>query len=114
MKVEFIEGNVTSSTGLNGIMEENDTKVEMGYLNIQYEFNSDGKRTMSKRAMKIVKQNKWYLHIPIFIHEFGHYIIDVIYPRLSFDGSLNAKHQLVEKYLDLAIFFNAFYIKEKR
>jgi hypothetical protein len=113
MKIEFIEGNVTSSTGLNGITQDGIAKVELGYLNIQYEFNWEGKRTMSKRAMKIVRQDKWYLHIPILIHELGHYIIDVVYPKLSFDGSLNAKHKLVEKYLDLAIFFGNFYIEEK-
>lgn len=105
MTLEYIKGNAHcqywNGQRLNGILE--DGLLLMGYLNIN--FDIDGKKVINKkRIMKIVKQNKWYLHIPIMIHEFGHYLIDLIFP-VKADSKMNPMHNLVEVLLNLNVLF---------
>lgn len=105
MKIKFIEGN-SRQQFLNGIKRDGEPYIELGCYNVNYDLNTHKK---SDKTISIVKQDKWYLYIPIIVHEFSHYLIDLIFPRGQ-NGQLGPEHEMVEKYLDVNKLFS---IKEK-
>jgi len=105
MKVELIEGDTICSSGktcLNGIWEEDG--VCLGYCYVEYLQDKSGKAKRTNKIIKLVRQGKWYLYIPIFIHEYAHYLLDFIFPY-NFDRAFKM-HGLVEFFLNFNLIFN--------
>jgi|GEM_PF-3261985 len=117
MKLKFVKGSAKikykDGLELNGFLDCDDM-LTMGHFYSKCTIHNDKKVIKRERVIEIVKQEKWYLHIPILIHEFCHYLIDCIFPyksQESFIGkAINPKHDLVERYVDISKFLK---IKER-
>ena len=103
MILKFVEGNCHCSF-LNGIGKSTDDGMILGDCLLKVK---NGKKS---RTIMVVKQDKWYLHIPILIHEFAHYLVDLIFPFTGNNAEIISKHNIVEVIFDLNTLFN---IKEE-
>jgi len=108
MKLKFVEGNA-HQLFLNGVIEgdmDSTTamdKMWLGRFCIDYKEDKNGKITNKKKYIKIVKQDKWHSYFPILIHEFAHYLVDLIFPLSKY--GFDSKHKFVEKYLSINKFY---------
>jgi hypothetical protein len=111
MKLEFIKGNyrykITNRLFLNGVLNSNEDGIDLGFCCLEYIEDKNGKITRIKKVIKLVKQERWYLYIPTFIHEYCHYLLDYIFPYNKNRKFIS--HRLIDIIFNLDILFNIFY-----
>ncbi len=108
MKLEFIKGNyrykITNRLFLNGILNNDGNGMVLGDCCLEYLEDENGKTTRIKKVIRLVKQERWYLYIPIFIHEYCHYLLDYIFPYNRDRRFIS--HRLIDIIFNLDILFN--------
>ena len=98
MVIKFIKGNYRYQF-LNGIVNSTNDGVILGNCYIDIENGN------KRKSIRIVKQDRWYLYIPIMIHEFAHYLVDWIFPFMGDNEEVLTKHNLVDVIFDLNVMY---------